>query len=405
VNKPAHYALDNCIKCSICTTRCPVARVSERFAGPKQNGPDLERFRLQGLAAAHPSIDYCSNCKNCDLACPSGVEISAMNCRAKGESVSAQGASPRDRLLALPELAGKAGCAARRLFNLAARLKPLRGLGEKLIGINAEMTLPAFAPKTFNKLYYASRPAPLDRKAVYFPGCHVNYHKPLVGMSLVRVLERNGIQVIPGNFQCCGLPLISAGMLSQAQKLARNNLDKVQKYLDRGYPVITSCPSCSLALRKEYRDLFEMDADGGIGSRVYDIFEYLGEMDHKGDLDTNFQRLPVRAGYHQPCHLKAAGCGSPSLEILRIIPGFQVTDLDAGCCGLAGSYGFKKEKYRISMEIGREVFCAVDAAGVSQIITECGMCGLQISHGTGAEVLHPVQVLDLAYGNGHRVPK
>jgi len=398
VSNAGRYALDNCIKCSICTTRCPVARVSESFAGPKQNGPDLERFRLQGLAAADPSIDYCSNCKNCDLACPSGVEISAMNCRAKGEFVAGKGSSPRDRLLARPDLAGKAGCTAPWLFNLAARLRSIRGIGEKIFGISADMTLPAFAPKTFHQLYKAGRAASSTRKAVYFPGCYVNYHNPLVGMSLVRVMERNGIQVLPGDFQCCGLPLISGGMPHQAQKLARNNLHKLQEHLDRGYPVITSCPSCNMTLRREYRDLFDLDADGGISSRIYDIFEYLGEMNQRGELDTGFHALPVGAGYHLPCHLKAAGCGAPSMEILKMIPGLQVVDLDAGCCGLAGSYGFKKEKYSISMEIGRELFRSIKDCGLKKVITECGMCGLQISHGTGAGVFHPVVILEQAYG-------
>ncbi|MHB8157757.1 MAG: anaerobic glycerol-3-phosphate dehydrogenase subunit C [Desulfocucumaceae bacterium] len=393
------FALDQCIKCSICTANCPVARVTDSFSGPKQSGPDLERFRLQGLAAVHPSIDLCSNCKNCDVVCPSGVGISAMNCRARGELKSAEGVPLRDRLLAGVQLMGRFSRVAPSLVNWAGNSKIIRYAGEKLLGISAGMTLPLYSPKTFHQLYNANRPAVSDKKVVYFPGCYVNYNSPEVGMALVRVMERSGIEVLKEEFSCCGLPLISGGMPDEAGRCAEKNIQVLQAYAGKGYPLVTSCPSCSLSLRQEYRELFDLDITESTGIMIYDIFEYLQELQQEGSLDLNFKGLDLRAGYHQPCHLRAAGCGSPSLGLLALIPGCQIADLDAGCCGLAGSYGFKKEKYNISRAIGQDLVQAVKKSGLSKMVTECGMCRLQIYHGTGIDSYHPIQLLDRAYSS------
>lgn len=395
------FALDNCIKCTICAAHCPVARVSDKFAGPKQNGPDLERFRLEGMVAAHSTVMFCSNCKNCDVACPSGVNISAMICRAKGELVAQEGAALRDRLMARVELLGKIGRMSPALVNWCGRNRSIRWIGEKIFGVSAEMTMPRYAGKTFYELYNNKRPAPGRRNVLYYPGCYVNYNAPEVGMALVKVMAINGVQVLVDKFNCCGLPMISNGLLDKAQKYVEKNIQHLSKYLDLGYQIITSCPSCNLTLRREYRELF-----GGIGDtnqlddNIIDVFEYLHTMVQQDELNTNIHSLPLKVGYHLPCHLKAGGCGVPSRGILGSIEGLRLYDLDAGCCGLSGSCGFKREKYPNSMEIGREVFRTIKELGVKQVITECGMCRLQIHHGTGAAVYHPIQVLAEAYSPG-----
>lgn len=392
-----NLALDNCIKCSICVTNCPVTRVTDKFAGPKQNGPDLERFRLEEPAAVHPSIGYCSNCKNCDVACPSGVSIATMNSKAKGEFVARHGAPLRDQLLARVGLMGRVCHLAPALVNWGGRVKLFRWLGEKLFGVSKDMTLPQYAGKTFYQLMRQQKFAPGRRKVVYFPGCYVTYNTPEVGLAVVEVLAKQGVQVLVEEFNCCGLPLIANGLLADARQAARGNIQQLQKYADQGYRIITSCPSCNLTLRREYHELFDLDTDS-LNDHIMDVFEYLNELARQGELVEPLNPLDLRVGYHQPCHLKAAGCGVPSKEIMDRISGLQVLGLDAGCCGLSGSYGFKAEKYPISMEIGSNVFRAVEQMGVKQVITECGMCQLQIHHGTGVAVYHPIQLLALAYG-------
>ncbi|MBM7856110.1 glycerol-3-phosphate dehydrogenase subunit C [Desulfohalotomaculum tongense] len=400
MNKTNELALDNCIKCSICVTHCPVAKVTDKFAGPKQNGPDLERFRLEEPLAVHPSIEYCSNCKNCEVACPSGVSISTMNCRAKGEYVAKNGAPLRDRLLANVELMGDFARLMPGLVNWGGKVKLFRELAERIFNISADMTLPQYASKTFYELYRENKPPVSAKKVVYFPGCYVTYNTPEVGLALVKVMAHNGVEVLVEEFNCCGVPLIANGLLADAKNNARNNMRKLEKYIDAGYQIVTSCPSCNLALRREYGELFDMEKAHRLAEQVIDVFEYLQVLAENGELKTDFKHLSLTVGYHQPCHLKAVGCGVPSKGILDLVPGVEVNDLDAGCCGLSGSYGFKKEKYAISQEIGRQLFQAVKKKGLNRVITECGMCQLQIHHGTGAEVYHPIQVLAEAYGLG-----
>ncbi|ABO51346.1 glycerol 3-phosphate dehydrogenase (quinone) subunit C [Desulforamulus reducens MI-1] len=387
-------ALDNCIKCSICVSHCPVARVTDKFAGPKQNGPDLERFRLEEPAAVHPSIGYCSNCKTCDVVCPSGVSISVMNCKAKGEYVSLHGAPLRDKLLCRVEMMGKMSRLAPSLVNVLGGIKPLRILGEMVMGVSSKMTLPQYAPKTFLQLYKPQSLANCKGKVLYYPGCYVNYNNPEVGLALVKVLNHHNIEVMVDQFECCGLPIIANGFLDVAKGHAERNIQKLKKYAAEGYQIITTCPSCNLTLGRDYHELFDLDTSE---YSVMDAFEYLDQLLEQGELKTDFCNVSLKLGYHQPCHLKAAGSGVPSLAILQRIPGLQVQDLDAGCCGLSGSYGFKKEKYPISQEIGQNITRAVQEMAVDQVITECGMCQLQIFHLTHQEVIHPIQILARAY--------
>ncbi|MGQ9825986.1 MAG: heterodisulfide reductase-related iron-sulfur binding cluster, partial [Desulfotomaculales bacterium] len=220
-----------------------------------------------------------------------------------------------------------------------------------------------------------------------------------VGLAVVEVLAGNGVRVlVEEKFNCCGLPLIANGFLAEARKLAERNLFLLEKCFERGFRVVTSCPSCKLTLQREYGELLGLGSAGLLDGRVVDVFEFLLARAGRGEPARDYNPLPARVGYHQPCHLKAAGCGSPSRELLGLIPGLQVVDLDAGCCGLSGSYGFKRENYANSMAIGEELFRAVKETGVELVATECGACQLQIAHGTGAAVCHPVELFAKADG-------
>ena len=391
------FALDNCLKCSICVSSCPVVRVTEKYAGPKQNGPDLERFRLGEAESVHPSVGYCLNCKSCDVACPSGVNISAMITRAKGNLVKREGAPLRDHVLGRAELVGKLSSLAPGIVYWACNNKLLRWMGQKSLGINSEIRFPRYAKKTFYDLFRANKPAPSERKVVYFPGCYVLYNTPEVGMALVKVLAKNGIEVVVDNFKCCGLPLVANGLLDVSKANAEKNSLIMKSYVDKGYKIITSCPSCNLTLRSEYVELFGLNGTTNLSESIYDVFEYLQLLAEQGELNVEFSPVPLKLGYHQPCHLKAQGVGIPSKEILSLIPDLKVEELNSGCCGHSGSYGFKQEKYSISMEIGQDLAQAIKEKGYKQALTECGMCQLKIKNMTGVEVYHPIQAVEQAY--------
>ncbi|MFZ5591910.1 MAG: anaerobic glycerol-3-phosphate dehydrogenase subunit C [Bacillota bacterium] len=404
------YDLDNCIKCTICLAHCPVSRVTDKFAGPKQNGPDLERFRLLEPAAVHPSIVYCTGCRTCEVVCPSGVPVAAMNSRAKAQYVARYGAPLRDRLLATPDVAGRLATLAPGLINRLGRSNWLRAAGEKLAGVSAALPLPRYADRSFPVLYRmwrrerqgagvnsrSSHGVTGGEKVLYYPGCYVNYNQPQIGLAVLDVLAASGVEARVEEFPCCGLPAISAGLYDAARHKGEETLRLLKPYLEEGYRVVTTCPSCLFTLTQKYSELLDLEP-AGRSEQITDIFTYLLERQEQGRLNLSPAPLPLKLAYHQPCHQRAMGCGSPSLDVLALIPELQVVDLAAGCCGLAGTYGFKREKYPVSRAIGENVRQAMEQLALSEAVTECGMCALQIGHLTGARVYHPVELLSRAF--------
>jgi glycerol-3-phosphate dehydrogenase subunit C len=132
---------------------------------------------------------------------------------------------------------------------------------------------------------------------------------------------------------------------------------------------------------------------------VYDVCEYLAGLDEDGELDRSLRPLPARALYHPPCQLMAHGVGTPALDLLALVPGLEVELSRAGCCGIAGTYGTKVEKYQIAMDVGRALFDQVAEAGPDFVVCDSETCRWHIAKATGLPVYHPVQVLDRAYSD------
>lgn len=401
--------LDNCIKCSACTAQCPVAAVNPLFPGPKSLGPDLERLRLEGVRLDTSVLNYCSNCKTCEVTCPSGVKITEMILSARQTAAPSRFSryTLRDTLLGRAEYLGKMGALLPRLANGILGISSVRWLMEKSLGISQFAPLPKYQTR-FLKNRRRGQRNPADsadlnpeKRVVYFPGCFINYNEVQTGEAVIQVLEHNGYEVIVPPFHCCGVPLEANGNFKAAEENALQNLSLLEPYLEAGLPVITSCTSCGLALKENYP---RVKAPGAkrIGRQTYDLFEFLWALHEQGELREDFREAQSLLGYHAPCHLKAQGIGTPAVRLLRLIPGVQVEDLDAGCCGLSGSFAFKQEKYLLAQKIGDPLFNAVREGAAQEkfkkITTECGGCKTQIEHGTGIDVEHPVWTLVKAYG-------
>lgn len=400
--------LDACIKCSACTAHCPVASVYPFFPGPKLAGPDAERLRLEGVEIDAGYLDYCSNCKTCETTCPSGVKITSMIIRARQKCLNPHKTilqkQVRGLVLGRAEYLGRLGTIWPGLLNSVTGLPLARKLLERLLGISSQAPLPAYRRKfkgSKRKSTGEGLGGPFTARAVYFPGCFITYNDPLTGQAAVKVLEHNGYEVIVPPFQCCGVPLQANGFFREARNNALRNLALLEPYLKSKVPVITGCPSCSLALKEEYPNLNAAGAES-IGQHVYDLFEFLWELYERNELRKDFQEVPASLGYHAPCHLKTQGIGMPSVRLLRLIPGVRVNDLDVGCCGLAGSFGFKQEKYDLAMKIGNPLFnriqLSVSEGKMESMTTECGGCQIQIQHGSRVKTKHPIWVVLQAYG-------
>ncbi|MDY4416594.1 anaerobic glycerol-3-phosphate dehydrogenase subunit C, partial [Selenomonas sp.] len=281
--------------------------------------------------------------------------------------------------------------------NLGMKIGKNLGVFDSL-GIAGERDMPAYASSTFAQEFRKIKQPSSDKKVVFYPGCSINYNEPHIGVAFVKVMNANGYEVLLDEaFNCCGSPLVVTGYLDEAHEHAENNVERILYWKRQGIPVVACCTSCSLMLRKEYEELFGEAAMKEAGENVYDAFEFLEMLDAEGKFNTNFNAVNECFMYHVPCHLKTQGIGTPAVSIFRHLPGAKVELADAGCCGISGNYGFKKEKYEISMKIGEKLFARIKSAAPDDVICDCPTCRMQISHGTSMKPLHPIEVLAKAY--------
>ena len=158
-------------------------------------------------------------------------------------------------------------------------------------------------------------------------------------------------------------------------------------------PILTVCPSCQLMLKQEYAEYFpELGKHESIVPHVQDACEFLIGLIESGELDIDVREDATKLVYHAPCHLRAQGIGKPGLDLLRMASA-NVEDARSGCCGISGSYGFKKEKYDVAASVGSDLFKAVKDSAAEYCVTECGTCRLQISHHTKLPSMHPISWL------------
>ncbi|MBO4300508.1 MAG: anaerobic glycerol-3-phosphate dehydrogenase subunit C [Desulfovibrio sp.] len=390
-----HLSPDKCIACTTCVVQCPVAEATTKFLGPRMIGPAYERFRLLGLTE-DSSLQYCANCKNCDISCPQGVPVSSLNMLARAEQCARLGHSFRDWILAHGELM------ATWLRHIPAPLKnfgmlnPLTRTALDALGIHRQAPLPAFAPHTFRESLRRMTQPGHSRKILFFPGCYIDVYNPQTGLDMVWALNSAGYDVIvPDELVCCGLPMVANGFWNHAHANAERNLQVLARWRNAGLPCITACPSCALMFRSDLPEYFpDLIKKYGM-SPLNDAQEFLLDA-FEDTLSASTTDQPVNVChlvYHAPCHLRAQGNGLPGLDLLRRLPGVYVDYADAGCCGISGSYGFKKEKYDIAQTVGSRLFARVRESGATAAVSECGTCRVQIRHGTGLTTLHPVNVL------------
>jgi glycerol-3-phosphate dehydrogenase subunit C len=398
---PIRASLDHCVKCTICETACPVTQVTPLFPGPKYEGPQAERFR-QPVGSVDHSVDYCSGCGICSQVCPQGVKVAEINSRARARYKSEHGVPFRDRVLARPGLTGQLGTPVAPLANLIMANGTARRVMEKTVGIHHAAAVPTYAGHSFQrwaKLHRRTVSPRLDgRSVVYFHGCSVNWFEPDLGRKVVAVLEHNGVEVRMPRQGCCGLPLQSNGLFDDARKA----LGRLAGDLAAGgdAPVVASSTSCGLMLKREGREILGLEDDAlrEVGARTFDLCEYLLDLHDEGLLATDFRPLPLTVLYHAACQQRGHAMGTPALDLLGLIPELRVVQSAAQCCGMAGTYGIKKEKYDIGMAVGAPLFDQVRRLAPDAVACDGETCRWQITAATGGTSLHPVELLFQAYG-------
>jgi Fe-S oxidoreductase len=234
---------------------------------------------------------------------------------------------------------------------------------------------------------------------ILFHDTFMHYNYPEIGKAAVTVLERAGYEVVLVAKRCCGRPMISKGMLEDARANAIHNVKVLAPYAAQGIPIIGCEPSCLLTLRDEYPDLVSDTQVESVAANSFMIEEFLANLHARGELDLAFNDVRRKLLLHGHCHQKALIGTGPSLTVLRLPPGFEVEEVDSGCCGMAGSFGFEREHYDLSKAIGaRRLFPAVEdkmtaTNGNFDVVAAGVSCRQQVEHFTGKRPKHLVEVL------------
>ena len=387
---------EQCLKCSICTVYCPVSAVTPLYPGPKQAGPDGERYRLKSKEFFDEALKMCLNCKRCEVACPNDVHIGDI-IQAARIKYSTHKPSLRDMMLANTDLVGTMASPFAPIANPVLKLKPMKAVLHSVMGIDKHRTFPDYSNRKFES-WFKKEAAPnqdqYSKHVSYFHGCYVNYNYPQLGKDFVKVMNAVGYGVhLLEKEKCCGVALIANGMPKQAKRQGEVNMTSMRKAIAQGHAVLTTSSTCTFTMRDEYDHLLGID-NHDVRDSISLATRFLLQLIEKGEIKLAFREdYHKRVAYHSACHMERMGWVPYSTRLLRMIPGLDFVMLESQCCGISGTYGFKKENYERSQAIGSKLFANIDAANPDFVATDCETCKWQIEMSTGVKVLNPISIL------------
>lgn len=396
---------DICNGCRRCYNLCP--SFNDLFSRLDRDSVDGEAEKL-GPSDLRSVTDLCYQCKLCFNNCPYtpphrwDVDFPRLMLRSKAVQVKREGSSLQDRFLGQTDLIGRLGTLLAPLANWANRNRLNRWILEKVLGIHRDRILPTYASETFLR-WFDSRPQKNipggDKKVALFYTCSVNYNEPEIGQACVRVLEKNGIRVVCPEQRCCGMPFLDGGDIKATKKSAKANVESLNSLIQQGYDVVVPGPTCSYMLKREYPFLLKDDAAEKVAAKTFDICEYLMVLHGEGRLDTRFVKEGGRVAYQIPCHLRAQNIGYKSRDLLRLIPGTTVHLIEK-CSAIDGTWGLKRQYYDLSLQVAEPLLREIRESRPDVTASDCPLAALQVKQGLGQKPLHPIQLVERAYGLG-----
>ena len=351
----------------------------------------------------HDVLDLCLECRACKAECPVGVDVARFKSEFLAGYWQRHGMPLRTRVIGHVHALSKWGSRFSPIANAAARSGIGRWMNEQLLGIDRRRTPPKFARETFARRF--ARRAPVQQSAIRNPQTAIlfndtftNFNHPEVGIAAADVLQAAGVGVRLAAHGCCGRPLISQGLLDEARAAAQVNADALFEAASRGERIVFLEPSCLSAVREDAPALLrgEPQRKARIVGDACVLFEDYVEQEWKaGRIHLDLKAGPPTVLLHGHCHQKAMGLLPSTRALLARIPASTVVDLDAGCCGMAGSFGYAKEHYEVSRQIGerRLLPAARGMAPGAALVASGTSCREQVAHFTGVKAVHPAQLL------------
>ncbi|WP_165224120.1 FAD-binding and (Fe-S)-binding domain-containing protein [Aquisphaera insulae] len=350
------------------------------------------------------ALDLCLQCKACKSECPSGVDMARLKAEVLHQYYG-NGPRPLSHLL-MGQIfrLNPLGSRMSSLANATLRNPAFKWLLEKVAGIDRRRTLPTFARQDFRgwfKRHAADPRAGRRGSVVLIDDCFTTYNSPEVGIAAVRVLEAAGYGVELAGLRCCGRPAASKGLLPLARELAAENVDRLLPHVRKGIPVVGCEPSCVTMITDDYRD-FRLGPEAVEVAKHCNLVDaFVADPANAPELD--LEPLERTVLLHGHCQQKATLGTAGTAAALRRIPGAEVRELDSGCCGMAGSFGYELGHYEVSSALAERVLIPAAKADPSAILAAPGFsCRSQVHGLADLEASHPIEILARQLRTGPR---
>ncbi len=408
---------EQCYGCGLCLGRepalrmCPVFRATGEELGSSRAKANLLHYwatgRLDEGDFESPEfrkfLDLCVNCKMCERQCPSGTSISMLMTAARAEYVRRKGLRRTEFLLSRNRYLSWMGSLFGPLSNAVMGLPISKWLLEQATGIDRRRSMPRFARGSFltaaRKYLTAKGPVsnPID-KVAYFVDTYANFNDHELGFAVLDVLRHNGVDVVLPDQRPSPVPAIVYGDVPLAKRDLAYSVKHLARVVREGYKVICSEPSAALCLREELRHYVAGEDASLVAANTFELMNYLAALRGRGKLKPMANSTGDKFVYHLPCHLSAVGDETVTLRLLQEHFKIDVVDLQAGCCGLSGTFGMQRKNYDLSSQIAESLKTALKKVSTQNVLTECAACKMQIEHIAPASTTHPIKVIARSYG-------
>jgi len=404
--------LEQCNGCGACLkdapTMCPTfIATGEEIMSTRGRANTVRAVldgRLDGAAplcseALDLALSNCLACKACAVECPSNVNLPLLKADLVHARHKQTAPTLLERVVGNVDLLGKLGCLMPGLANASLRNGLVRSLMEKALGISAARPMPRYTTQRFDR-WFAKRNGSGSKargRVLLWDDCFVRYNEPHIGKAAVTVLEAAGYEVVlPKDRRCCGRPAFSMGLLDKARRLGEHNVDLFRND-ENGDPIVFLEPSCFSMFVQDYIELGVPGAED-VAQRCVLFEQFVYDL-----LEAEPNALPfqhgVRAAIHAHCHTKALCDAAFLARLVERLPDSQARVLESGCCGMAGAFGMRKEKYALSLQVAEPLVDMVKQLEPGTTVVASGTsCRQQIEHLTHARPLHMAELLANALG-------
>ena len=394
--------IEKCHGCSKCTTvttatrMCPVYKITRDEAATPKAKANVLRALISGRIENRFIYDVqfqnvirlCIHCSSCYQECPSNVNIPKMALEARARYIRRFGPSFHDRIVVNAELAGRTTRKFSHLLKSMAELAPVAKIGERFAGISAHRDVIAFSKRSLRE-QVPERMGSGAEKVLYFAGCYASYIEPNIGLSAIKILNQMDMTVLTPEQHCCGLPLLSKGMVDGARDKITQNIHRWGALAGEAAAIVVTCSSCGLSLMQEWGDLLGKGAVRKIQEKIVHISRLVLQYRHR----LRFKPADLKVTYHHPCHLKVQPESDSSVRMLSEISGITVAELETHCCGMAGSWGLASEHYSLSRQIGQDMIDKLNASPGTVGVTDCPTCRIQMAQFSRMPIRHPVEIV------------